>query len=196
MRAEELLNLLHLTERLKDATRHCYTSGGRRESVAEHSWRLSLMAFFLRDEFPHADMDKVIRMGLVHDLGECFTGDIPTFLKTDADRATEETLLQQWVDTLPEPYRAELTALYAEMEARETLEARIYKALDSMEAVIQHNESDLTTWSENEFQLNLVYGFDKAAFSPYLTELREAVLRETEEKLGHKQQAAGGMRAY
>ena len=190
MRAEELLNLLHLAERLKDATRHCYTSGGRRESVAEHSWRLSLMAFFLRDEFPQADMDKVIRMGLVHDLGECFTGDIPTFLKTDADRATEGTLLQEWVDTLPEPYRAELTALYAEMEARETPEARIYKALDSMEAVIQHNESDLSTWSENEFQLNLVYGFDKAAFSPCLTALREAVLRETEEKLRRRRQSA------
>ena len=93
MDARELLNALHVAERLKDATRHCYTSGGRHESVAEHSWRLALMAFFLRDEFPEADMDRVVRMCLIHDLGEAFTGDIPTFEKTEADEQREETLL-------------------------------------------------------------------------------------------------------
>ena len=77
MEAKELLRVLHTAERLKDETRHCYTSGGRRESVAEHSWRLALTALFLRDEFPALDMDRVIRMCLIHDLGECFTGDIP-----------------------------------------------------------------------------------------------------------------------
>ena len=48
MTPHELLTLLHTAEKLKDTTRHCDTSGGRRESVAEHSWRLTLMAFFLR----------------------------------------------------------------------------------------------------------------------------------------------------
>ena len=54
MRPSELLAALHTAEKLKDTTRHCYTSGGRHESVAEHSWRIALMAFFLRDEFPEA----------------------------------------------------------------------------------------------------------------------------------------------
>ena len=76
MTPTELLAALHTAEKLKDTTRHCYTSGGRHESVAEHSWRIALMAFFLRDAFPEADMDKVARMCLIHDLGECFTGDI------------------------------------------------------------------------------------------------------------------------
>ena len=97
-----LLQQLHLAERLKDATRHCYTSGGRHESVAEHSWRLCLMAWFLRDEFPELDMDKVLQMCLIHDLGECFTGDIPTFLKSNADTDKEDNLLLNWVATLPE----------------------------------------------------------------------------------------------
>ena len=74
MQARELLNLLTVAERLKDTTRHCYTSKGRRESVAEHSWMMTLMVFFMRDEFPEADMDKVIRMCIIHDLGEAFTG--------------------------------------------------------------------------------------------------------------------------
>ena len=102
MEPEKLLEALHTAEKLKDTTRHCYTSKGRHESVAEHSWRIALMAFWLRDEFPQADMDKVIRMCLIHDLGECFTGDIPAFDKTAADEAAEEALLSRWVDSLPE----------------------------------------------------------------------------------------------
>ena len=183
MEPRALLKALHVAERLKDATRHCYTSGGRHESVAEHSWRITLMAYFVKDEFPEADMDKVIRMCLIHDIGECFTGDIPSFLKTQADEDTEERLLFAWVDSLPEPFCTEMRALYEEMAARETLEARIYKAMDSMEAVIQHNESDIGTWAENEYELNMVYGDDKVAFSPYLMRLREVIREETRAKI-------------
>ena len=183
MNTQDLLKALHVAERLKDTTRHCDTSGGRRESVAEHSWRVSLMAYWISDEFPEADMDKVIKMCLIHDLGECFTGDIPTFDKTKADEEREEHLLQEWVDTFPAPFREEMTALYQEMEARQTLEAKIYKALDNMEAVVQHNEADIRTWADHEYELNLTYGVDKAAFSPYLSGLREAIKQETLEKI-------------
>ena len=57
MEARALLDALHVAERLKDETRHCYTSGGRHESVAEHSWRIALMAFWMKDEFPDVDID-------------------------------------------------------------------------------------------------------------------------------------------
>ena len=52
MEPKELLKALVVAERLKDTTRHCYTSKGRRESVAEHSWMMTLMAFFMKNEFP------------------------------------------------------------------------------------------------------------------------------------------------
>jgi len=183
MDVRSFLDALHIAERLKDTTRHSYTTKGRHESVAEHSWRIALMAFFLRDEFPQADMDKVIRMCLIHDLGEAFTGDIPTFDKTAQDEQTEEDLLGRWVSSLPVPYCEEMQALYAEMNAHETLEAKIYKALDNLEAVIQHNEADISTWIEREYSLNLTYGNDKVAFSPYLTALREAVREDTAAKI-------------
>lgn len=183
MQPRTLLDIMTVAERLKDTTRHCYTSKGRHESVAEHSWMAALMAFFLRDEFPEADMDKVIRMCIIHDLGECFTGDIPTFDKTAAHEEREENLLSAWVSTLPQPYREEMTALYDEMEARETLEAKIYKAIDNLEAVIQHNLSDISTWIPHEYQLNQTYGADKAAFSPYLTALREEMKKDTLKKI-------------
>ena len=183
MKSAELLAILHTAEGLKDVTRHAYTSRRRHESVAEHSWRLALMAFFLRDEFPELDMDKVIRMGLIHDLGEIFTGDIPTFLKTDADTKTEDDLLARWVATLPAPYCDEMAALYEEMNALRTPEAKLYKSLDKLEAVIQHNESPLDTWSDNEYSLNLTYATDTVAWSEYLTALRAAIREETESKI-------------
>ena len=95
MDTRRLLEILSVAERLKDTTRHCCTSQGRRESVAEHSWRAALMAYFLRDEFPEADMDRVIRMCLLHDMGEAFTGDVPTFEKSAADEQREAQLLDQ-----------------------------------------------------------------------------------------------------
>lgn len=167
MEVRELLNSLMLAERLKDTTRHCYTSKGRHESVAEHSWMMTVMAFFMKNEFPNADMNKVIQMCIIHDLGECFTGDIPTFMKTKEQECKEENLLNKWVESLPESTQLEMKSLYKEMKERQSVESKIYKAIDSLEALIQHNLSDISTWSENEFTLNLTYADDKVSFSNY-----------------------------
>ena len=183
MEPRALLEILEIAERLKDATRHCYTSKGRHESVAEHSWMMTLMAFFLREEFPDVNMDKVIEMCIIHDLGEEFTGDIPAFDKTSADEETEEALLYGWVKSLPEPFAGKMLALYEEMAKRETKEAKVYKAIDGLEAVIQHNFSDLSTWIPKEYELNKTYAYDKVAFSEYLTALRDEVKKDTMEKL-------------
>lgn len=186
MEPRQLLNALSIAERLKDTTRHCYTSKGRHESVAEHSWRAALMAYFLKDEFPEADMNKVITMCVIHDLGEAFTGDIPTFEKTQNDEKTEENLLYSWVRTLPKEYADEMIMLYEEMAERTTLEAKIYKAIDGLEAVIQHNESDLSTWIPREYELNKTYADDKVEFSGYLKALRQVIREDTMKKIESK----------
>ena len=111
MNITDLLNALHVAERLKNTTRHSYTSKGRHESVAEHTFRTALMAYFMNDEFPEANIDKVIKMCLIHDIGEAFTGDIPAFDKTSANEETERKLLFDWVDDLPAPYNTEMMAL-------------------------------------------------------------------------------------
>ena len=180
MDARALIDFLRVMERLKDAPRHCWTTGGRRESVAEHSWRVSLMAMLMEDEFPGADIGKVIRMCLVHDIGEAVTGDIPAFKKTDADRAVEGDEVRGLIGMLPEPWPQKLGALFEEMDAQQSVEARLYKALDRMEAIQSHNESDVETWLPLEYALNLTYGEKETAFSPYLTDLRREMRRDTE----------------
>ena len=183
MNAREYLEILHVAERLKDTPRHCTTTKRRTESVAEHSWRISLMALLLRHEFPDMDINKVVDMCLIHDLGECFTGDIPVFIKTDSDREVEDSLLDQWVRSLPEELSKDFTDLYKEMDEQKTKEAKLYKSLDKLEALIQHNESPLDTWAENEFELNKTYAFDEVAFSSWLTDLRGAILEDTMKKI-------------
>lgn len=183
MEIQRYLQLMHTLEALKRNTRHSWMSDGRRESVAEHTWRLALMAYFLRDEFPGADIDRVILMCLCHDLGEAFTGDIPSFLKTEADEDAERQAVESFTRRLGEPYAGELAALFAEMAALETTEAKLYKALDKMEAILQHNEADISTWLPLEYELIFTYGIEEAAFSPYLRALREALCRETADKI-------------
>lgn len=183
MKPSELLAILSVAEKLKCNTRHCYTSSGRHESVAEHSWRIALMAMLIGPEFPEADMNRVIRMCLIHDLGEAFTGDIPTFDKTAADTAQEDALFAQWVQTLPEETKQEFSGLLAEMNAQETLEAKIYKALDKMEAVIQHNESDIATWIPLEYDLQLRYGAENVKFSPWFQSLKAEIDSWTKRKI-------------
>nr|WP_294650179.1 HD domain-containing protein [uncultured Blautia sp.] len=184
MDSRTFLDFLKVAERLKCNTRHSYTSSGRHESVAEHSWRLTMMAYFMRDEFPEADIDKVIRMCMFHDMGEAITGDIPAFEKTSADSDHENHVMDELLDTLPEPYRTDLKELFAEMEALETLEAKIYKALDKLEALIQHNEADLSTWIPLEYDLQMTYGTEECSFSEYMKNLRDMVREDSRKKAG------------
>lgn len=186
MEPKEFLAFLARLEKLKCNTRHSWTSSGRHESVAEHSWRLAMLAMLLKDALPEVDMDKVLRMCLIHDVGEAVTGDIPSFQKTDANKKTERQAIAELLSPLPDGLRGELTALFAEMDALATPEARVYKALDKLEVVVQHNEAPLDTWLPLEYELNQTYGIPETAPFPPLAALREQARLDTLAKLAEK----------
>lgn len=190
MESRRLIDIMSVLEKLKCNTRHSWTSSGRHESVAEHSWRLGLLAYFIKDEFPNTDINKIILMCLCHDIGEAFTGDIPAFEKTEDDEDIEDRAVKQFVETLPEPYKDELSALFAEMNALSTPEAKIYKALDKMEALLQHNEANISTWLPLEYDLNLTYGTEETAFSEYMMQLKQNLNNDSKQKIRNEQGGA------
>ena len=183
MNIRKYITFLNTIEKLKCNTRHSWTSSGRRESVAEHSWRLSVMAMLCADEYPEVDINKVIKMCLIHDFGEAVTGDIPAFVKTVNDEAEEEKAVQSILSMLPDDYKKELSELFSEMNELKTDEAKLFKALDNLEAVLSHNEADISTWLPREYEENLTYGTSNCEWSQWTKRLREQLKKDSERKI-------------
>ncbi len=183
MNIEKFIDFMSKIEKLKCNTRHSWTSSGRRESVAEHSWRLAVMAYLTKDEFPETDNEKLIKMCLIHDFGEAVIGDIPSFYKTEKDEEREAAAVRELVRDMPNA--EELISLFDEMEKMETPEARLWRALDKLEAVISHNEADISTWIPLEYTENLVYGEEEASRFEWTkalkAQLKENSLKKIEE---------------
>lgn len=183
MKQRDYINFLNAIEKLKCNTRHSWTSTGRQESIAEHSWRCAVMALLCVDEYPEVDINRVVKMCLIHDFGEAITGDIPAFLKTASDEETEGRAVESLLAQLPDAMHREFSKLFVEMEKLETPEARLFKALDNMEALVSHNEAPISTWIPEEYSLNLTYGEENAAWSEWTRGLKAELNRETQEKI-------------
>lgn len=177
------INFLNKIEKLKCNTRHSWTSSGRQESVAEHSWRLAVMAMLCADEYPELDINKVIKMCLIHDFGEAITGDIPAFLKTAQNELEEDAAVTKLLSGLPADIQTELQALFDEMNARETPEAKLYKSLDNLEALVSHNEADISTWLPREYEENLTYGEKNCQWSDWVKVLKAEIKKDSIEKI-------------
>ena len=183
MNPREYIDFLSVIEKLKCHTRHSWTSNGRHESVAEHSWRLATMAMLCADEYPELDTVKVVTMCLIHDWGEALTGDVPSFYKTSDHEAEEEKAIKQLLSQLPVVYRKKFAPLFKEMNELKTPESKLYKALDNMEAVISHNEAPISTWIEREYQENLIYGEENASWSEWTKKLRQELKKDSLTKI-------------
>ncbi len=183
MTAREFIEFLSLAEKLKCNTRHSVTTSGRDESVAEHCWRLALMAMLLEGEFPDLNMEKVIKMCLIHDLGEAVTGDIPTFLKTEDNEKTEETAVAGLTKSLPQRECVAFNELFTEMNELKTGEAKLYKALDKCEALLQHNEADISSWLPLEYELQITYGQKEADEFTFMRKLRDELELDSRKKI-------------
>ncbi len=183
MKPRELTDFMKTLQILKDSPRHCWLKSGRQESVAEHSWRLAVMAMLVGEEIDGIDTDKLIKICLIHDLGEAITGDIPTFNKTKADEITEREKINGLFGSLPENTGRKLRELFDEFEDQSTGEGRLAKALDKIEALDQHNLSDISTWLPLEYDLQLSYGEKECNAFEYTRELRSIVNEQSLDKI-------------
>lgn len=182
-----LLDFLRNAERLKTVTRSAYTTTGEVESVAEHSWRLALMAALIGPQFPDVDANRLVRMCLIHDLGEAISGDVPAPEQArrraaggEGKAADERRDLETLLSPLPVTLRGEITALWDEYEAAETREARLAKALDKLETILQHTQGKNP--SSFDYRFNLGYGREYTESPPLVAAIRAILDQATEDR--------------
>ena len=176
---EGVLDFLRAAEALKNTHRSAWTSGGQPESVAEHTWRLCLMALVLHPAFPDVDFARLIRICIIHDLGEAIGGDIPAIHQVpgESKAAQERADLLQLLEPLPERLRERITALWDEYEAAASPEARLAKALDKLETILQHNQG--RNPPDFDYGFNLGYGTRYTRGDPLIETIRALLDEET-----------------
>lgn len=153
----QLLNFFHLCEKLKTEKRHGKTSDNENDRVASHSWRIAIMIMFLAPFLDKKiDLLKALKMALIHDLGEIIIGDQAYFhhMFDKEEKAKKELKENEAIERLasymPDTNKDELTALWAEYNEQESYEAKAVKAIDKLEAHMQHNEADISVWNEHD----------------------------------------------
>jgi putative hydrolase of HD superfamily len=183
-----ILAFLRMAERLKTVTRSGWTTEGERESVAAHTWRLCLMAIALADHLPGVDLAHLLKICIIHDLGEALHGDIPApeQVLSGAKAAAEREDLLEVLAPLPPRLRQEFTGLWDEYEAARSLEAQLAKGLDKLETILQHTQGQNP--ADFDYRFNLTYGRQYTAGHPVLVALRELLDRATEARAGEGEQ--------
>ena len=173
------LQFIRETGRLKETLRSAHTASGRRESTAEHTWRLALLALTLGAERPDLDLQRTLAICLVHDLGEIYDGDIPAVAQPDPARksAVERRAVERLTALLPPEAAGRIRNLWEEYEAGSTPEARWVKALDKAETIVQHNQGANPPDFDSRF--NLTYGSTLLRDDALLRELRRLLDDET-----------------
>jgi putative hydrolase of HD superfamily len=176
-----------IAEHLKHELRHSWLSDGRRESVAEHTWQMALllMAVHPHLELP-VDLERALKMVIVHDLPEAETGDVPYFetgaRMRDKPRL-EQVAIERIRDVLGGTTGREIYELWQEYEARATPEAKLVKALDDIEVQVQHNLAPFETWEEIEYDLVYTKMDRWCAHDAFLVRLCEGVRADAEAKM-------------
>ncbi|CAB3661166.1 hypothetical protein LMG1866_00557 [Achromobacter ruhlandii] len=175
------LEFLRQAEKLKDVLRSARSSGGRQESTAEHTWRLCLMAMMLEEGLADLDFARVLRLCVVHDLGEAIHGDIPATRQSAAGPGKgvqERQDLLQLAGPLDEAARARLLALWDDYENAASAEARAVKAMDKLETLLQHNQG--ANAPDFDYAFNLDYGRKHTDALPLFREIRRLLDADTE----------------
>lgn len=189
---KRILDFLALSERLKLELRHSWLSNGRQESVAEHSWQMALMALLMHRHLQQpVDIEKTLKMILVHDLVEAEVGDVPFFDTGERKRlkaVRERAAIEKIRGALDAATGQEIYELWQEYEAKATAESRFAGALDHLEVQVQHNLADFATWEPIEYDLVYTKMDGPCAADPFLAAFCSAVKEQAERKM-----AAGGV---
>lgn len=180
---EGILAFIQNAESLKNTFRYAFTSNGKQESAAEHSWRLCLLIMVCAERFSQLSLEKLLKLAIIHDLPEAICGDIPAPLQGERSKKIEleRASLVHLTTSLPTKLQSEIIELWEEYEESLTEEAKCVKALDKIETLIQHNQG--INPSDFDYAFNLSYGSDATAENSVASALRKIVDADTKKHL-------------
>ena len=182
---QQIIDFILEVEKLKGVTRKTRPLGlDRYENSAEHSWQLALLAISL-ERFAESpvDMNRVVRMLLVHDIGEIDTGDTIFFAEEGWEdrKAAELAAVKRIFGLLPEDHAADFLSLWQEFEQAETAESLFAHAVDRAMPVLLNLANEGQSWRENGISYERVVHRTKPpiqAGCPALWEYLEGRLQE------------------
>jgi putative hydrolase of HD superfamily len=150
---QQIVDFILEIDKLKGVTRKIRPRGlDRYENSAEHSWQLALLAASLAHyAVTPVNLDRVMRMLLIHDLGEIDTGDTIFYAEDGLQerKAAERAAVERMFGLLAERQRAEFLALWLEFEDNHTAESRFAHALDRAMPLLMNLNNDGQSWREN-----------------------------------------------
>jgi putative hydrolases of HD superfamily len=157
---QKIVDFILELDKLKGVTRKVRPIGlDRYENSAEHSWQIALMAASLADfaESP-LDINRVISMLLVHDIGEIDAGDTMVFVQGgwEQRKADELAAVKRIFGILPDSQRAAFLALWREFEDAATPESRFAHAVDRAMPVLINLANLGGSWRENNISYERV----------------------------------------
>lgn len=182
--AARIVRFVEQIEGMKVQTRTAWASNGRHESVAEHSWRLAMLALAAAPHLPDVDAGHLVELCLVHDLGEVFEGDVAAPVQDDGEskEASEREAIARLTGEIGGATAGRIRSLWEEYNAARTPAARAAKALDKIETIVQHNQGDNP--ADFDYGYNLAYGASLAHDAPLLVELRRIADEATGRRAG------------
>lgn len=152
-RLRKQIQFLTETDKVKNVYRQTYLADGeRKENDAEHSWHLALLALLLGEHMEEkADLLKVVKMVLIHDLVEIDAGDTYAYDMEGArtKAAREMKAADRIFGILPPDQEEELKSLWQEFEAYESSEAKYAHLLDNFQPLLLNDASDGRSWTEH-----------------------------------------------
>lgn len=174
-----IVQFLREAERLKNVYRTAWTSGGQPESTAAHTWRLCLSAMVFAKHFPEVNSERLLKLCIIHDLGEAIGGDVPAIhQQANAPKATQERKdLITLLAPLPLALQQEIIDLWDEYEGATTPAAKVAKALDKLETLMQHNQG--ANPPDFDYAFNIDYARRYTDAVPLIAELRKSIDEET-----------------
>lgn len=183
-RITKLVKFLREIEKLKSVKREIYFSDGTKENSAEHSWHVAMFGLLLTAEAePKADLLKVLKMSLIHDLVEIYAGD--TYLFDDKGRAKKQAkeykAAKRLFSKLPADVAKEFWALFDEFEQLSTVEAQLVKSFDYLQPHTQNLESGGSTWKKRSITA-IMHDEKKRpvmTHNPLMLEIYEALHKES-----------------